>query len=661
MKQEATPATDVSAVATRPPFTRALVANITGLAIALGLVLLVALAWQARTSTAQAAREEITDSLDRATERLQTLLRATEMTAESAERVARWPPVSSSTMRTTLEQSLAAFEQRPELSYLGIVLPDTGEYGNLERTASGDILLWLLPGLRTNDPVQRNYLLTAQGFELRDQRPADGYDPRSRPFYRKALASPGGTWMPAYQWIVHSGSADPAADQPLWGVSYVKAIHGDDGRLLGVLDADFDLAALNSFVASLGRVYNSTLHVIELGDVPRLLAGPGIERTPWPVPRELAALARRDSFAGRVKVDGQRQWTAVRRIGLQGGASWLVVASRATPLIATPLQNQLYQVLAMGLALVLGLVLVSIRMSQRLGRPLAELEQRVAGFGRGTDVPPVPEHVGGFRETQLLDASFTDMARSIREQQARLQGFNAELEQRVADRTRELQAINLELESFSHSVSHDLRAPLRAISGLSGILASSHAAALDDTGRDYLQRVRAATARMEQLIDDLLDLSRVARDEMHRETVDLSALAREVLAGLRRNAPERSVELQVEDGLQVLGDPRLLRILLENLLGNAWKFTAGTPRARITLAAGPEAGSFVVSDNGAGFDMRYAGKLFGAFQRLHSEAEFPGTGIGLATVLRIVNRHGGRISAEAEPGKGATFRVWFPG
>ncbi|MFT4102531.1 MAG: PAS domain-containing protein [Burkholderiaceae bacterium] len=242
--------------------------------------------------------------------------------------------------------------------------------------------------------------------------------------------------------------------------------------------------------------------------------------------------------------------------------------------------------------------------------------------------------------------------------QARLLAFNAALEQRVEQRTQELQALNRELETFCYSVSHDLRAPLRGIAGFTEILAKNYTATLDETARNYLGRVLAATHRMGELIDDLLKLSRVSRDPMHGETVDLSAIAREILANLRNTAPQRQVALHVEDGLRAEGDARLLRILLENLLDNAWKFTSKTPVARIAFTAGSEAGQpvFIISDNGVGFDMRYANKLFAPFQRLHRVTEFPGTGIGLATVQRIVSRHGGRIWVEAEPDQGATFR-----
>jgi PAS domain S-box-containing protein len=237
--------------------------------------------------------------------------------------------------------------------------------------------------------------------------------------------------------------------------------------------------------------------------------------------------------------------------------------------------------------------------------------------------------------------------------EAAIRTLNDALQLRVA----ELRALNQELEAFSYSVSHDLRAPLRAIDGFSQALLEDCADRLDDAGRDHLRRVRAAAQRMGELIDDLLGLSRVTRREMRSERVDLTGLAASIVAGLRRNEPGRQVETVIAEGLRAEGDPHLLRLALENLLGNAWKFTARRPAARIELGLrrvdGPPA--FFVADNGAGFDMAHAGKLFGAFQRLHAMDEFPGTGIGLATVQRIVHRHGGRIWCEAVPGQGATF------
>jgi PAS domain S-box-containing protein len=243
--------------------------------------------------------------------------------------------------------------------------------------------------------------------------------------------------------------------------------------------------------------------------------------------------------------------------------------------------------------------------------------------------------------------------------EAEIRQLNAELEQRVRDRTAELEAANRELEAFSYSVSHDLRAPLRSIEGFSRILLEDYNDKLDADGRDSLNRIRAATLHMAGLIDDLLNLSRVTRAELHREPVDLSALARSVAAELRQREPDRPVELAVADGLVAKGDAHLLRVVLENLLSNAWKFTAKCACAHIEFGASRQDGqtNYFVRDNGAGFDAKYAGKLFGAFQRLHSSADFSGTGIGLATVQRIVRRHGGRAWAEGEVNKGAT--LWF--
>lgn len=247
---------------------------------------------------------------------------------------------------------------------------------------------------------------------------------------------------------------------------------------------------------------------------------------------------------------------------------------------------------------------------------------------------------------------------TLYENQQQIQKLNAELEQRVVERTAELAAANKELEAFSYSVSHDLRAPLRSIDGFSQALLEDYSESIDAQGQNYLQRVRAASQRMAQLIDDMLNLSRVSRVEMRREQINLSAITREVLEQLQREQPERTVEAIIADNINARGDERLLRIALENLLGNAWKFTSKQRSARIEFGVREgDAGEdvFFVRDDGAGFDMAYADKLFGAFQRLHSVSEFEGTGIGLATVQRIIRRHGGRIWAESEVDRGATF------
>jgi light-regulated signal transduction histidine kinase (bacteriophytochrome) len=244
-----------------------------------------------------------------------------------------------------------------------------------------------------------------------------------------------------------------------------------------------------------------------------------------------------------------------------------------------------------------------------------------------------------------------------KEAEEKLRRMHSELEQRVAHRTAELRTANEELDSFCYAVSHDLRAPLRGIAGFTRILAEGYCSKLDGEARGYFDRVLAATDRMGELIDDLLDLSRVSREDFHREFVDMSDIARKIADDLRSHSPGRQVEFVIDPGMVAEGDPRLLRIALENLLGNAWKFTSKKPAARIEFSShfGDGAREFCVRDNGAGFDMRYATRLFGPFQRLHGTKEFPGTGIGLATVQRIVHRHGGHIQAEAAVDEGAAF------
>jgi light-regulated signal transduction histidine kinase (bacteriophytochrome) len=235
--------------------------------------------------------------------------------------------------------------------------------------------------------------------------------------------------------------------------------------------------------------------------------------------------------------------------------------------------------------------------------------------------------------------------------------LNSELEQRVVERTAQLQTINKELEAFCYSVSHDLRTPLRSLDGFSQALLEDCSDKLDAQGQDYLRRIRAGSQRMGQLIDDLLNLSRVSRGEMTRELVDISKIAHEVADELKAAAPERDAEFVVADGLSAQTDPRLLRIVLTNLFGNAWKFTAKRAHGRIEFGSTGANGDkeYFTRDNGAGFDQAYAGKLFGAFQRLHAIKDFPGTGIGLATVQRIIQRQGGRVWAEGKVEQGATF------
>lgn len=269
---------------------------------------------------------------------------------------------------------------------------------------------------------------------------------------------------------------------------------------------------------------------------------------------------------------------------------------------------------------------------------------------------PVPGSVGEDIAGLVQAEDVTEQMRA----QARVHALNRTLEQRVALRTRELREANQELESFAYSVSHDLRAPLRAIDGFSKVLMERYADQLDESGQGYLKRVRGAANRMGELIDAMLQMSRLGRSPITREPIDLSRMAAEVAEELRAGDPDHPMRVSIQPGLQAEGDATLLRNLLQNLLGNAWKFTQGRDEPRVEFGQDAE-GGFYVRDNGAGFDQEYVGKLFRPFQRLHDQRTFTGHGIGLASVKRIVQRHGGGISAQGVVDGGATFRFTLPG
>lgn len=292
-----------------------------------------------------------------------------------------------------------------------------------------------------------------------------------------------------------------------------------------------------------------------------------------------------------------------------------------------------------------GVVAASLFFSGVVAR-VQELEKVARELAAGRPLPPA-HLASGDDEIGRLDTALRRAARWL-----------AVKDHELRDIVRELEALNTELEAFSYSVSHDLRAPLRAIAGFAQALDEDARDRLTPQERHYLDRIRAGAGRMGELIDDLLQLSRVSRSAMFRVRVDLAPIARAVADHLMSLEPGRQVTWDIPDSLTVHADQGMMRILLENLLGNAFKFTARVPNARIRLFQDPGAAfpTYVVEDNGAGFDPAHAAKLFGVFQRLHAETDFPGTGIGLATVQRIVHRHGGDVSGEGTPGGGARFR-----
>lgn len=293
------------------------------------------------------------------------------------------------------------------------------------------------------------------------------------------------------------------------------------------------------------------------------------------------------------------------------------------------------------------------------GKPklgLVEETQQADGRTIWTRTDKLPEYDAMGRVVGIL--VFSQDITEHRRAEAEIRRLNEELEQRVSVRTAELRAANQELESFAYSVSHDLRTPLRTIDGFSKLVIEEHGDALPAEAHEYLKRLRGAAQRMGHLIDDLLKLTRVSRAELRREQVDLSALARQCIEDLRRTSPDRRVDVVIEATPFATGDPVLLANVMQNLLGNAWKFTGRNPEARIEFGSRTEEGgrtAFYVRDNGVGFDMVYADKLFGAFQRLHSHEEFEGSGIGLATVQMIIRRHAGDVRAESVKDHGSTF------
>ena len=381
------------------------------------------------------------------------------------------------------------------------------------------------------------------------------------------------------------------------------------------------------------------------GDVWTDLAG----RVPGPPADAAAAGAPREYRAA------SGEWRLVSAAAVPR-TPWVVAVEMPRAAYAGPARAYLRRISVIAGVLLVLAAAVAWVVSHRITVPLRRLTEAAEAIAAGNHSQRVRVAVGG--ELGRLGASFNTMAE-------RVERSVQELDHRVAERTAQLEGTNRELEAFAYAVSHDLRAPLRSIDGFSQIILEDYAPKLDEAGRAHFGRVRGATQRMGELIDDLLSLSRIARGEVKLEPVDLADLARRIGARLQGAHPERKVELVIPDRLPAHADPRLMQVALENLLANAWKFTGKHPRARIEVGVRPAANggepAFFVRDDGAGFDMAYATKLFGAFQRLHPASEFEGTGIGLATVQRVIHRHGGRVWAEGAPEQGATFYFTLSG
>ena len=367
----------------------------------------------------------------------------------------------------------------------------------------------------------------------------------------------------------------------------------------------------------------------ELGVLARVAGTP---RPGYPKISEVAALNR--SVANLERVRGLST-------SIEKGQSALT-AARSEQMRAAQ-RMWFWGLLAASILCGVGGIVAALMLANGVSRRAAALSRNADRLAHG--LPPEPLPVGE-DEIGVVDARLREAARLLRLREDELQ-----------QRTKQLEAANHELEAFSYSVSHDLRAPLRAIDGFSEAILQDCADRLDDQGKDSLRRVRSAATRMGVLIDELLNLSRLTRIEVKRQHVDIAESANAIVADLARRTPARDVNVAIEPGLQVDADPELVHIALHNLLDNAWKYTGKTAGARIEVGAAPTGATtvFHVRDNGAGFEMAYANRLFGAFQRLHVDRDFEGTGIGLAIVQRIIQRHGGRIWAESAVNAGATF------
>jgi signal transduction histidine kinase len=354
--------------------------------------------------------------------------------------------------------------------------------------------------------------------------------------------------------------------------------------------------------------------------------------------------------------------TVIRNIDFQGrrlGAIYI----RSDLTLLDKRRNHFLRILGVVLfACMIAALLVSALFRRSVAGPITHLAQTALTVSRERNYSLRARTISSRDELATLISAFNEMLSQIQMRDAALSTARAELEQRVQERTKQLVAANRDLESFSYSVSHDLRGPLEVVNGMNFIIEQQYGRDLPPGLKDCLDRIQDAAKRMEQLIDDMLNLARVTKTEMHRERVDLSRMVKEIAGELRQREPQRNVEFAIADGAVVNGDVHLVRVAMDNLVANAWKYSSNKNPSRIEFGYREAEGATVyfIRDNGAGFDPTKAQRLFQPFQRLHAISEFPGTGVGLATVQRVLQKHGGRIWAEGGVNQGATFSFTLP-
>src|SRR5580765_5042900 len=451
-------------------------------------------------------------------------------------------------------------------------------------------------------------------------------------------------------------------------------IENEAGEIAGVLGMSVDLERIQARAKVVNLPENSTIAIVDQGGT--VIAGS------WESQNWVGKAARGSKVVNHVLSHAQgnviaREMDGVERIHgftVLPKIGWHVYVGIPTEFAFAASRANALRAGLVATAIVGFIVVLVILVGALINEPIFALSRGAITAAEGKLDTPVP--VSGPKEIARVAEEFNRMIGARHEKELEIKKLNAELEKRVHERTaelektnaaltarsKELEAANKELEAFCYSVSHDLRAPVRTIGGFTKVLMEGYAHQLDESGKDYLDRTSRAVERMIELIDDLLELSRISRSKLVCTEVDLSALAADVTSELKASAPQRPVTIALESGLVAHGDAGLLRVLMENLLGNSWKFTRKHNAPRIEFGKEQSRGAtvFYVRDNGAGFDMKYANKLFGAFERLHSPGEYEGHGIGLATVQRIVHRHGGHAWGEGRPGQGAVFYFTLP-